>query len=148
MKSDWLQRSMLLLPLCCLTACAGIGGVDLDTKEHFTHRVNEQGMTEFAFGLSWRTPSAPRNEGPQGGPGTRPNGPAGANGPSAAQPGGMLSTLSNGDKLMLEDRAAHALQKQLQQQGICTQGHEIEQVVWEADRMRLMGHCNAPSAQK
>jgi hypothetical protein len=108
------------------------------TDEKFDTRINDKGQTEFAYGISWRNTSQEsllrdgRLELKR-----RKN-----NDPFFEKPSSRFSIQANNQtKLDLEDRAAEGLQKRLNKEQLCKKGHDIKQVIWKADNIRLTGHC-------
>lgn len=127
--------------LLVLTACAS-APEPIQTIERFSSRVDDAGLTQFAYGISWQNsqldPSF-TNE---------------AKTPDRRSDQRQNSELArrNNDrrfahqadketKLELEDKAALGLSDKLKNQGLCAKGHAIQQVIWENGRIRLMGNC-------
>jgi hypothetical protein len=122
-----------------LAACASNEPLPLQTEEFFTSRINDAGKTQFAFGLAWKMDEdMPEEQGqnhvrrPPTGDSPKFNG---------ADRGPGNNQLDKQSKLQLEDQAAEKLQAQIDKRQLCDNGHEVEQVIWEVGRVRLMGHC-------
>lgn len=95
-----------------------------DSTAFFTSRVNDEGVTEFAFGLAWDAPNSQsfflgrRNQSAQ------------------------LSHDSSGAwKIRMEERAVRLLRDKIDDESVCDYKHEINNVIWERNRVRLMGRC-------
>ncbi|MFQ3237022.1 MAG: hypothetical protein ACI9C4_002597 [Paraglaciecola sp.] len=126
----------LTLFILLLTACVGNKPKPIETMERFTSQVNGDGEVEFAFGLKWLndTPQQPFHN-------------------NQSRNGARQDRLYGGDterfnqqpskqtKLDLEDKAAKNLQQTMDKNQLCPRGYEVEHVIWEFQRIRLMGKC-------
>jgi len=130
------------LVLTCL-ACAPKTVEPIMTDEKFDSRVVSDGRVEFVYGISWRKKS-------QASLGIeeqrRPRGPKQQGEREeylevATLPSRIKPQADNKTKLELEDKAAAALQKRLQREGLCSGGYQITDVIWREDNIRLLGHC-------
>jgi hypothetical protein len=118
------------------------------TDERFESRVNPEGKTEFAYGLSWRHTSRESLLGDRPEP-TRQNSDAkqgkGQRGDRKRghdqRPVEFTIQADNQTKLELEDKAAASLNKRLVKENLCVKGYDISKVVWKADNIRLLGYC-------
>lgn len=127
----------LALSILLLSACVSNEPKPITTSEHFTSQINAQGEVEFAFGLKWLNdlPQQPLRQGRDGSLGSRQRHVAGdSSNRFNQQPNNQI-------KLELEDKAAINLQKTLEKNQLCPHGYEVEQVIWEYQRIRLMGKC-------
>lgn len=111
----------------------------METKEFFTSRINDNGQTQFAFGLEWMAnPEGMQTEKmPLDKQGNAPQDPQ----RFARQKNLYSAQIDKQAKLALEDQAARQLASQINKRQICENGHKVEQVIWEMRRIRLMGHC-------
>jgi hypothetical protein len=113
----------------------------IQTIERFSSRVDEGGLTQFAYVISWqdsqlhpsftsqaKTPSRRPEQGQK---------------PQARRDNDrrFAHRADNETKLELEDKAALGLSNRLKNEGLCDKGHAIQQVIWENGRIRLMGNC-------
>ena len=127
------------LPL--ISACVSNSEPELQLSERFQHRVTEQGRTEYAFGLVWYIEGQePRRDENRGQPGQIRNG-QGQRPPRSGSSYDMPVRVDNEDKIRLEDEAVSMLEARLKRDNLCPDGHEIEQVIWGSNRLRLMGYC-------
>lgn len=117
----------IVIPLLFVGLVAGCSVREQPLPEgnaFFTSRTNDEGTKEFAFGLAW--------EGPNSGSsffGNRRN-------------SSRLSHDSSGAwKIRMEERAVIMLRDRLDQESLCDYKHEIVDVIWERNRVRLMGRC-------
>lgn len=118
------------------------------TDERFESRVNPEGQTEFAYGLSWRHTSREsllgdrpeptrQNSDSKQGKGQRGD----RKGSHDERPALFNIQADNQTKLELEDKAAASLNKRLIKENLCVKGYDISKVVWKADNIRLLGYC-------
>ena len=129
------------MPLIFLSACVSNTPDPIETTEHFTSRVGDSGQVQFAFGLLWQNsqvdPSFNKHETPerrrQGNDNT-PEQTKRRNARFGQQP-------DNETKLDLEELAAVSLAKRLKNEALCANGYAVEEVIWENQRIRLMGVC-------
>ncbi|TDF37320.1 hypothetical protein EYS14_14290 [Alteromonadaceae bacterium M269] len=105
---------------------------EIPPTEHYTSRVNSDGKLEFAYGLSWKPEAIPRE---RGGRSRRP--------PASVQRDLSLNSLpATGEwKLRMEELAVKQLADKFAKEGICFDGHTIEDITWARDRIRLLGKC-------
>lgn len=124
-----------------LNGCANNEPEPIKTSEHFTSRVDESGQVQFAFGILWqnsqvdpaynrRENSAPKRQDREKAREHKTP----SNNRFNQQP-------NNQTKLDLEDLAAVSLAKKLKNEALCSNGYSVEQVIWENQRIRLMGFC-------
>jgi hypothetical protein len=131
----------LTLSILLLSACVTNDPKPIETIERFTSQVNADGEVEFAFGLKWL------NDIPQqalrSGQGRSANGPNPARQErfSDGETDRFNQQPSNQTKLDLEDKAAKNLQQTLEKNQLCPHGYQVEHVIWEYQRIRLMGKC-------
>lgn len=135
-----LHRAALVFAILLMPACASNEPKPIETSAHFTSQINPLGVMEFAFGLKWLNdmPQEPlrTNQGREadGHNGLRQRRFSGDDDRFNQQP-------DNQTKLELEDKAAKNLQKILEKKQLCPHGYKVEQVIWEYQRIRLMGTC-------
>lgn len=131
----------LVFAILFLTACVSNAPKPIDTSEHFTSQVNAQGEVQFAFGLKWLNdiPQQALRSGQGREADVRNDIRQGrfADGETER----FNQQPSNQTKLMLEEKAATKLQKTLEKNQLCPHGYKVEQVIWESQRIRLMGRC-------
>ena len=124
-----------------LASCAAGAPEPIMTDEKFESRVLENGTTEYVFGISWRNTSQEsllsNNERQEDlSPPRR-----GGRNEFEPQPRRFAVQADNKTKLELEDKAADSLHKRLEREKLCLNGHQIDDVMWQADNIRLLGHC-------
>jgi hypothetical protein len=131
----------LTLSILLLSACVSNEPKPIETIERFTSQINADGEVEFAFGLKWLndTPQQPLRTSQ----GRSPNGrnPGRQERFSDGETDRFNQQPSNQIKLDLEDKAAKNLQLTLEKNQLCPSGYEVEHVIWEYQRIRLMGKC-------
>jgi hypothetical protein len=124
-----------------LPACVANEPKPIDTIDRFTSQVNTDGEVEFAFGLKWLNdiPVQPlrRSQG-RSADGRMP---ARQERFSDGETDRFNQQTSNQTKMDLEDKAAKNLQQTLEKNQLCPHGYEVEHVIWEYQRIRLMGKC-------
>ena len=109
------------------------------TDDRFESRVMQAGKTEFVYGISWRNTSEAsllsNNE--------QSYEPPRRSERNEFDPPRQKFAIQadNQTKLELEDKAAEGLHKRLQQENLCEKGHQITDVIWRDDNIRLLGHC-------
>ena len=132
---------IIITLLIFLSACAYNTPDPIETTEHFTSRVGESGEIQFAFGLLWENsqvdPAFNRQENPE------PRQQGKKNSPERNQRrNSRFGTQPNNEtKLDLENLAAISLAKRLKNEALCVNGYTVEEVIWENQRIRLMGVC-------
>jgi hypothetical protein len=120
------------------TACAMGDAVPIMTDEKFDSRVNLSGNTEFVYAITWQNTSEES---------LLRNGRLNTNeAKKDAFFGDMRSDrlalqANNQTKLDLEDQAALALKQKLNQEKLCVQGYEIDNVIWKNTSIKLLGYC-------
>ena len=123
-----------------VVACSASVPEPILTDEKFDTRTLDDGSTEFVYGISWRDTS------PQSLSSNHDTPPPAARHAAAfrgAEQGSRFAILAdNQTKLELEDKAAEGLQKKLHQQALCPDGHQITDVIWRDDNIRLVGKCH------
>ena len=124
-----------------LASCTNLAPEPIMTDEKFDSRVVENGTHEFVYGISWRNTSQSsllsnneRQEEPA--PSRR-----GERERYEEQRTRFAVQADNKTKLELEDKAADGLDRRLRKEKLCANGHQIDDVVWLADNIRLLGHC-------
>jgi hypothetical protein len=108
------------------------------TNEKFDTRINDQGQTEFAYGISWKNTSQAslirngrseikrREEDPR----------------FLEDKQDRFEIQANKQtKLDLEDQAVTSLQQRLIKEQLCSNGYKVDDVTWRADNIRLLGYC-------
>ncbi len=115
--------------LLVLTACAS-APEPIQTIERFSSRVDDAGLTQFAYGISWQNSKLDPSFTNEAKTPARPN-----------NDRRFAHQADKETKLELEDKAALGLSDKLKNQGLCAKGHAIQQVIWENGRIRLMGNC-------
>jgi hypothetical protein len=123
------SRYALFLVVTLLSACVTKPEPPPPT-EHYTSRINDNGQLEFAYGLSWQLEAVPRQ------PGRR-------NAPRSVQRDVSLNSqpATSEWKLRMEELAVKQLDEKLFIEGICPNGHTIDDITWARDRVRLLGTC-------
>lgn len=148
MALKFLISVSLLIILC---GCSVTPPPPIMTDEKFSTRVTDQGIIQFVYGISWRhtseasllinQPDSVKNSNRRARSSERSQ----RNGEHrgfAEFPQNRLSLQANNlTKLELEDKAALALNKRLSKEKTCDNGYDIEQVIWKADNIRLVGFC-------
>lgn len=140
-KSEYLLSQKLyvkMLAISLLVGCASGNAPPIMTDEKFDSRVNANGKTEFAYGISWKNTSQAslmrdgrqEIERPRGDP---------RNGNQGNQR--LAIQANNQTKMNLEDQAALALKQRLEKEQLCDNGYDINNVIWHADSIRLLGYC-------
>lgn len=126
-----------------LSACSIVTAPPIMTNEKFDTRQNQQGLTEFVYGVSWRHTSQESIIGAQ--PESKLAHSRELKNRSGNTQQAKIQNFdiqaNNQTKLELEDKAAQALKKKLVQQQTCSLTYEITKVIWKADSIRLFGHC-------
>ncbi|MDU0354541.1 hypothetical protein RS130_11890 [Paraglaciecola aquimarina] len=109
------------------------------TNERFDSRISPAGITEFAYGISWRHTS-------QASLGELSESQARSKSRNRYQESNQQSALSlradNQTKLALEDKAVEGLKQKLRKESLCPKGYDISDVSWKADNIRLLGFCH------
>jgi hypothetical protein len=120
-----------------LSACV-TSTVPIMTDEKFDSRITDKGQTEFVYGISWRNTSQES---------LLRDGRKELKRPKTNKrflqdrPNRLDIQANNQIKLELEDQAAQALQLKLKKEQLCANGYEINNVLWKADSIRLLGYC-------
>ena len=111
------------------------------TNERFESRVLDNGTTEYVFGISWQHTSEEsllsNNERKEERQPVR----RGETNIFEPQRPRFAVQADNQTKLELEDKAAEGLQKRLKKEKLCPNGHQIDEVMWRDDNIKLLGHC-------
>jgi hypothetical protein len=127
--------------LITLNGCANNTPEAIDTTEHFTSRIGESGQIQFAFGILWRNdqvdPAFFRNEDTE----PRQKDRNSSSERTVRRNNRFGQQPNNQTKLELEDLAAVSLARKLERESLCNNGYTVEQVIWENQRIRLMGFC-------
>lgn len=141
MEKPLRQPITLSLTILLLTGCAMSEPETIMTDERFESRVVQEGKTEFVYGISWRNTSEAsllsNNERYEPPPPPRRSERYEFEPPRQK----FAVQADNQTKLELEDKAAAGLHKRLQQEALCENGHQITDVIWRDDNIRLLGHC-------
>jgi hypothetical protein len=124
-----------------VTACASRDAPPILTDEKFDTRLNDKGQTEFAYGLSWRNTSKASLLRDGRSEIERPRRSKGNNRFEDEKPERFSIQANNQTKLNLENQAAQALKKRLDKEQLCANGYDINNVIWQADSIRLLGAC-------
>ena len=134
--------------LIFLNACASNSPEPIKTTEHFTSRVDESGELQFAFGLLWQNSqvdpafnNSNSNSNNDAKPAPNRRNKDHSLEPSTRRTSRFGQQPNNETKLDLEDLAALSLAKRLKKEALCVNGYKVEQVIWENQRIRLMGVC-------
>tara|TARA_R110002167_G_scaffold35981_33_gene114530 strand:+ start:1847 stop:2302 length:456 start_codon:yes stop_codon:yes gene_type:complete len=127
-----------------LSACVAGPPEPIMTDEKFESRTLDNGTIEFIFGISWRNTSQDslrsNNQRDYERPSERGLDREEIEGrKQQAKQFGVLA--DNQTKLELEDKAAESLQKRLNREKLCADGHQINQVLWRDADIRLLGNC-------
>ena len=114
----------------------------IQTVERFSSRMNDMGQTQFAYGISWKNSQLdPSFTNAVKTPVKRAERREKLEGVPRGKDRRFAHQADKHTKLELEDKAALGLSNKLKTEGLCAQGHVIEQVIWENGRIRLMGNC-------
>jgi hypothetical protein len=127
-----------------LAACAAEQPEPIMTDEKFESRTLEDGTVEFVFGISWRNTSQDslRSNNKREYENSAPRGGDREDMAERAQKANVFGVLADNEtKLELEDKAAASLQKRLNKENLCIDGHQINQVLWRDADIRLLGNC-------
>ena len=147
------HKNLYQWPLILLTAslagCASNEPKPIQTTDHFSTQIGDNGETQFAFGLSWfNLPEEDTDRGERGGRRGSRDGSrggsrdAGLGGQSNRPIGSNLNPQPNNEtKLALEDKAVLHLKQTLDKRDLCPNGYTIDDIIWEPRRIRLMGMC-------
>ena len=143
------KSSLILVTLLIfLSACANNTPEPIKTTEHFTSRVDASGEIQFAFGLLWQNSqvdpafnNSNSNSNNNAKPAPRRHDKDKTPEPVIRRPSRFGQQPNNETKLDLEDLAALSLAKRLKKEALCINGYTVEQVIWEHQRIRLMGVC-------
>jgi hypothetical protein len=127
--------------LVFLNGCANNTPEVIETSEHFTSRIDESGQIQFAFGILWQNNQL--DSAFVGSENTVPRRQDKNNSPehTMRHENRFSQQANNQTKLELEDLAALSLAKKLKDKSLCIKGYTVEQVIWENQRIRLMGFC-------
>ncbi|QHJ09901.1 hypothetical protein FX988_00109 [Paraglaciecola mesophila] len=139
----------LVLLVASLAGCASNEPKPIQTTDHFSTQIGDNGETQFAFGLSWfNLPEEDTDRGERGGRRGSRDGSrggsrdAGLGGQSNRPLGSNLNPQPNNEtKLALEDKAVLHLKQTIDKRDLCPNGYTIDDIIWETRRIRLMGAC-------
>ena len=127
--------------LVVLAACTSTPE-PIQTVERFNSRVDDKGLTQFAYGISWKNSQLDSSFTRGTNKATKRSGKRdGAEAALRVNDKRFAQLAGKETKLELEDKAALGLSNKLKNKGLCANGHVIKQVIWENGRIRLMGNC-------